>query len=30
LPAVMAELNSLSKPDALRVLNAAIEQIMEK
>lgn len=29
LPAVMAELTLLSKADALRVLNAAIEQIME-
>lgn len=29
LPAVLAELTSLSKPDALRVLNAAIERIME-
>ena len=29
LPAVMSELTSLSKADALRVLNAAIEQIME-
>lgn len=29
LPAVMAELTSLKKSDALRVLNAAIEKTME-
>jgi hypothetical protein len=29
LPAIMAELTSLNKTDALRVLNAAIDQVME-